>query len=194
MPQNISVHRLNGSRTIVDLDQCTPLLLPTRDLIGKIAPDGHLSENVDSAQAWLGVWLGRHHPDVLGGCEPIIQTILGLKGCGSKRKRFTLIFVAARISLLPGRPIYVEVDPSATKPFLGACRMDAQVVRQWTSTIAEREPTKDEIAAWRANKFLGAKLAEIAHECGVNQGTISRRIKRVDKWISGGGEVPKPSI
>jgi hypothetical protein len=53
-----------------------------------------------------------------------------------------------------------------------------------------REPSREAIAAYRAERFLGQKQENIATQFGVSQGTISRWVRQVAKWIEAGNVLP----
>jgi len=62
-----------------------------------------------------------------------------------------------------------------------------------------KEPHRDAIGAYRAVRILGQKQETIAPRFGVDQGTISRWLKQVTKWLEAGNvlpdlDAPKPKI
>jgi hypothetical protein len=52
------------------------------------------------------------------------------------------------------------------------------------------EPPREAINAYRAVKLLGQRQREVAERFGVDQGTISRWLKRVKEWLEAGNILP----
>jgi hypothetical protein len=84
------------------------------------------------------------------------------------------------------------IEPAAASP-AGSPRGNRQAAAVAASGSDDGrldEPCRDAFTAYRATKVLGQRQEDVAKELVVNQGTISRWVAQVAKWIKVGNVLP----